>query len=237
MAGIGDIGGMVSSLQQSIDAAMKRVQEQAKAESGSAATGKVKEYEQSVRKSSSTLSYAATDIGMVVKNKTRLNAFSILGKDDPVDFFKFKVTNPGELALGRVGDPDVRVQLMDKTGKIIADSNKDAGAAFDAYKKLSAGELTVDRGDYTIRVARDKGVAAGTEKQYALQLRMGTFSEDYDTYAKQPAAGDKSGQIPSYARSLQALMTGGSGVNSNSLTSLLLGGSPKGRGSLFNGLF
>ncbi|HEY0837270.1 MAG TPA: hypothetical protein VGE72_25380 [Azospirillum sp.] len=236
MAGIGDIGGMVSSLQQSIDAAMKRVQEQAKAGTDTAAAGDVKEYEKTVRKSAATQAYAATDIGMVVKNRTRLNAFSIMGKDDPVDFYKFKVTNQGELALGRVGDPDVRVQLMDKTGKIMADSNKDAGAAFDAYKKLSAGELTVDRGDYTIRVTRDKGVAAGTDKQYALQLRMGTYSEDYDTYAKQPAAGDGTTQIPSYARSLQALMNGGS-VNSSSLTSLLLGGSSRGRGSMFNGLF
>lgn len=234
MAGLSDINGMVSGLQQSIDAAMRRVQSQ-KPQDDKAA-GPVKEYEKEVRKSSATNAAFATDMGVVVKDRSRLNSFSILGKDDPVDFYKFKVTSKGELALGRIGDAGLRVQLMDRTGRMIADSDPGAGAAHEAYKKLSAGELTVDRGDYTIRVAREKGVPANEEKKYALQLRMGTYSEDYDTYAKQPKAGDGAGQVPSYARSLQDLMSGRSGGGGSNL-SMLLGGSSGGRGRMFNGLF
>jgi len=237
MGGISDISGMVSSLQQSIDAAVKRTQDQAMATKTGSAD---KVYEQETRKSSSTLSAFATDIGYLIKDKSRLNTFSILGANDSVDFYKFKVTSAGESGLGRVGDEGVRVQLMDKTGTIMADSNKDAGTAYDAYTQWTQGKLPLDKGDYTIRVTRDKGEDPAKEKQYALQLTQGDFTTDYDTYAKQPAAGSAGGEVPSYVRTLQSLMTGAT-VTSNSLTNILLGGSSSssynGRGSLLNGLF
>ena len=241
MGGISDISGMVSSLQQSIDAAVKRTQDQAKTAKSQSAD---KVYEQNATKSSSTQSAFATNLGYLIKDKTRLNGFSILGANDPVDFYKFKVTSPGESGLGRVGDAGVRVQLMDKSGKVMADSNADSGATYDAYTKWTQGKLALDKGDYTIRVTRDKGEDATKEKQYALQLTQGAFTTDYDTYAKQPAAGSSGGDVPSYVMTLQSLMNG-STVTSSSLTNILLGGgsssssssSYSGRGSLLNGLF
>lgn len=244
MGGTSGISSMVSSLQQSIDAAVKRTQEDAK-KAKTASADKV--YEQNATKSSSTQSAFATNLGYLIKDKTRLNAFSILGANDPVDFYKFKVTNPGDTGLGRVGDSGVRVQLMDKSGKVMADSNAQAGAAYDAYTKWTQGKLTLDKGDYTIRVSREKGEDPAKEKQYALQLTEGNFTTDYDTYAKQPAAGTSGGDVPSYVRTLQSLM-GGSAVTSSSLTNILLGGGTSsssspyssqlsgGRGSLLNSL-
>ncbi|MCW2243965.1 hypothetical protein [Azospirillum canadense] len=233
------IGSMAQSLQASIDAAMKRVQDQAKNAKDDKPTGKVQEYEQNVRKSSLNAAPFATNIGTLVKDTSRLNVFSSLAANDPADFYKFSVTSKGEVSLGRVGDSDVRIQLMDKQGKVIADSNKDSGAAYDAYKNLEKGSQTLDKGDYTLRISRDKGVAVKDDKNYGVQLRMGDYSKDYDTVAKQPAKGDNPfGDTPKL-QSLAAILTG-SGSSSSSSGALGIlngGGSYSGRGSLLNGLF
>ncbi|WP_448206102.1 hypothetical protein [Azospirillum sp. sgz302134] len=234
MVGLSDIGSMAQSLQASIDAAMKRVQDQAKNTKDDKPAGKVQQYEQNVRKSALNTAPMATNIGTLVKDTSRLNVFSSLAANDPADFYKFTVTTKGEVALGRVGDADVRIQLMDKQGKVVADSNKDAGATYDAYKKLEKGELTVDRGDYTVRIARDKDVPVKDPKNYGVQLKMGTYSKDYDTIAKQPAKGDNPFQNSPQLQRLSALL-GTSSSSSSGALNLLNGGG--GRGSLLNGLF
>ena len=240
MAGLGNIGSMAQSFQASIDAAMKRVQEQAKNAKDEKPTGKVQEYEQNVRKSSLNAAPFATNIGTLVKDTSRLNVFSSLAANDPTDFYKFSVTAKGEVSLGRVGDADVRIQLMDKQGKIVADSNAESGATYDAYKNLEKGSLSLDKGDYTLRISRDKGVPATDEKNYGVQLRMGDYSKDYDTIAKQPAKGDNPFQATPQLQRLSALLTGSSsGSSSSGALGILTGGSNSysGRGSLLNGLF
>ncbi|WP_029007808.1 hypothetical protein [Azospirillum halopraeferens] len=234
MDGIGSVSGMVAGLQQSIDSALKKIQSEAAL--NDPAPENVERFEQNVRKSSINATPFATNMGTLVQDKSRLNAFSILGKNDPVDFYKFTVSSAGEVALGRVGDAGVRVQLMDKGGKVLADSNEKAGDAFEAYKKLAGGNMVLDRGDYTIRVTREPGVPAGQEKQYALQLRQGTFTQDYDTFAKQP---DPKGDVPSYVRALKQLLTGGTNPTTSRI-GLLLGGpaaAGRTRGGMFDGLF
>ena len=93
------------------------------------------------------------------------------------------------VALGQVGDDGVRVQLMNRLGRVMADSDPKAGDEYDSFKKLQAGNLTVDKGDYTLRVTRDKGQSDKDPKNYAMQVVMGNYSKDYDTVAKQPAKG------------------------------------------------
>lgn len=233
MTSVTDIKGMASGLQQSVDAAMKRLQEQAKG--ADPAPEDVQTYEQDVRKKALNIPSLATDIGVLTKDVSRLNVMSMLGKNDPVDFYKVKVTTPGEVTLGRVGDEGVRFQLMDKGGTIIADSDPTQGAAYDAYQKMQAGTLPLDRGDYTVRIGRDKSVPQTEQRNYAFQLRMGTYSKDYDTIARQPKEGDRPFDPPSYL----AMLNGGSATGTssgNSLASILMAGSG-GRGSLFNGLF
>ncbi|HYH18739.1 MAG TPA: hypothetical protein VD995_08970 [Azospirillum sp.] len=180
------VNSMVSDLSKSIDAAMKRLQ----AQQQSSSPENVKEFRKDVRKSSAQTSGFATDIGVLAKNTTRLNVVSALAANDPVDFYKFRVTTKGEATLGQIGDPGVRVQLMSKLGVVMADSDKSQGTKHENFKKLQSGELSLDRGDYTLRVTREKGESAKDPKNYALQLSMGTYSQDFDTVAKQPVRGD-----------------------------------------------
>ncbi|CAO3410696.1 hypothetical protein [Azospirillum largimobile] len=177
---------MVSSLNASIKNAVDAI----KKSQSNQAIGDVQEFSKTVKKSASTATSGATDIGVLAKNTTRLNVASTLSANDKVDFFKFKVTSKGEMTMGQVGDDGVRVQLMNRLGRVLADSDPKSGDNYDAFKKLQAGNLTVDKGDYTLRVSRDKGQPDKDPKNYAMQLVMGNYSKDYDTVAKAPAKGD-----------------------------------------------
>ncbi len=230
-----DVGSMAQSLQQSIDAAVKRVQQQTTSTTDTGAKGKVQEYEQNVKKSASNTAPFASNIGTLIKDTSRLNVFSSLASNDPADFYKFSVTTAGSATLGTVGDAGVRVQLMDRQGKVLADSNKDSGSTYDAYKKLQSGALNLDKGDYTLRVARDKDVPVKDAKSYGVQLRMGSYTKDYDTIAKQPAQGDNPFGGNTRLQNLAALLNGSS--SSGTTTSSLLGSAYGGRGSLLNALF
>lgn len=194
------VSSMVTDLNKSITAAVERLQAQKDAEAAAAAN--VKEYQKTVRKSSSDSRMFATDIGVLAKNTTRLNVVSALAAKDNVDFYKFRVTSQGDATMGLIGDQGVRVQLMSKNGLVIADSNKDAGNKYDAFKNLQKGELTLDRGDYTLRVTRDKGEDAKTAKNYAIQLSMGSYSQDYDTVAKQASKNDNPFQLSTGQQSM-----------------------------------
>lgn len=188
---LSSVNSLVSSLNSSISNAVAALQ----AQQNAASTEEVKTYEKSVKKSSLTNSGAATDIGILAKNTTRLNVASTLDANDTVDFYKFKVTSKGEATLGQVGDDGVRVQLMSRLGSVLADSNPDSGSDYENYQSLQRGELTLDKDDYTLRITRDKGQSAKDPKNYALQLVMGSYSQDYDTVAKQPTKGESPFQM------------------------------------------
>ncbi|WP_372400475.1 hypothetical protein ABMY26_33185 [Azospirillum sp. HJ39] len=183
---LSSVSSMVSNLNASINNAVEAIR---KSQSNQA-IGEVQTFEKSVNKSALTTTGGATDIGVLAKNATRLNVASTLAANDKVDFYKFKVTTKGEMTLGQVGDDGVRVQLMNRLGRVMADSDPKAGDEYDSFKKLQAGNLTVDKGDYTLRVTRDKGQSDKDPKNYAMQVVMGNYSKDYDTVAKQPAKGD-----------------------------------------------
>ncbi len=189
--GLSSVSSLVSSLNSSLNNAITAIQSQ----QSTASTDEVKTYEKTVKKSSLTNSGSATDIGVLAKNTTRLNVASTLPANDPVDFYKFKVTSKGEATLGQVGDDGVRVQLMSRLGTVLADSNAEFGDNYDNYKSLQRGELTLDKGDYTLRVTRDKGQSASEPKNYALQMVMGSYTQDYDTVAKQPTKGESPFQL------------------------------------------
>lgn len=210
--GQGQVNSLVSGLNSSIDSALKRLQAQ---QQQAQSTQNVQEYQKSVRKSSLNGAHFATDIGILARATTRLTVVSNLAAKDTADFYKFKVTSKGEATMGQIGDEGVRVQLMSKTGVVIADNNKDAGANYDNYLKLAQGKLTIDRGDYTVRVTREKDVDVKDTKNYALQFQMGGYTQDYDTVAKQPQAGDspfqlsaaQQGSIDTLAAGLQNLQS------------------------------
>lgn len=225
-----------ASLASSVEAALKRAQAQSAGTGASAdaPAGKVQEYRQDTRKSSANAPGFATDIGTLTKDVSRLNVFSTLAGKDPADFYKFKVATKGEAVLRQVGDAGVRSQILDRTGRVIADSDKSAGGAHENYQKLSRGEMTIDRGDYTLRVSRDRDVPLKEAKNYAFQLRMGSYAKDYDTVAKEPRPGDSPVQLPSYIQGLQSLLMGVDSARNG-----MLSGNPVAsrKGALFDGLF
>lgn len=196
-------------------------------------SGPVQEFQKTNNKSSSNLKFFATDIGLLVKDTTRLNVISTLAAGDTADFYKFRSTGRGDAFLGRVGDEGVRVQLMSKTGMVVADSNKDAGEAFARYGKLTQGKLELAPGEYHLRVTRDKGVEAKEKLNFALQLRMGDYKQDYDTVVKQPKAGDDPFRPSAGVQELQSMLNQSAAF----LNNLQIGrsGSDKLLGSMFSG--
>lgn len=207
---VSTVSSLVSGLNSSIDAAVKRLQAQQ-----TTTAANIKEYQKTVNKSSSNLAMFATDIGILAKGTTRLNVVSNLASKDSVDFYKFRLTSKSEVGMGQVSDPGLRVQVQTKLGVVVADSDKTAGENYDAFKKLAAGELTLDRGDYTVRVSRVSGDNGKGDKNYALQLTTGSYTQDYDTVAKQPKAGDSPWQLSTAQQaSIDAISSGMSNLSS-----------------------
>ncbi|PWC39208.1 hypothetical protein [Azospirillum sp. TSO35-2] len=199
---LSSVNRMVSDLNASLTKAIagaKAKQAAAPAASGGP-TGEVTDYQKTVRKAGSDSRMFATDIGVLSKGVSRLNVVSTLAANDTVDFYKFRVTTRGEATIGQIGDQGVRVQLMSKTGAVVADSEKTAGTAYQSFRDLQRGRLTIDRGDYTLRVSRDKDQSGKDQpgkdpKNYAVQVSMGGYSKDYDTIAKEPRKGDSPFQM------------------------------------------
>lgn len=198
-------------------------------------SGDVQEFQKTNNKSASALKFFATDIGLLVKDQSRLNVISTLAEGDKADFYKFRITGRGDAYLGRIGDDGARIQLMSQNGTVIADSNKDAGSAKERFDKLAKGELQLDPGQYHLRVSRDDPKDTKTKLNYALQVRMGDYKQDFDTVAKQPKSGDDPFAPTAAVQELQSMLT----TSSSFLQNLQYGqsGSDKLMGNMFNGLF
>jgi|GEM_PF-1237002 len=229
----------MAALQKNIAEASAKAEEERIARENNAnlkgPTGAVQEYQKSNNKSSSNLQAFATDIGILVKNTTRLNVVSTLAANDKVDFFKFRATGTGNAALGMIGDQGLRVQLMSQNGTVIADSDKDSGEAKARYDKLREGSLELKGGQYTLRVTREKGVSDKDKLNYGVQLRMGDYKQDYDTVAKQPKAGDSPYQLPQNVQTLSGMLND----SVSFLSSYQFGqsASDKLTGAVFDGVF
>lgn len=208
---------MVSSLNDSINNAVAKAKQQ-QADAATAAAN-VQSFQKTVSKSASNIAGQATDIGILAKGTTRLNVVSNLAANDKVDFYKFRVTTKGEATIGSVGDDGVRVQLMTKLGTVVADSNKDSGSDYKAYQDLQKGKLTLDAGNYTLRLTREKDQSVKDPKNYAIQLEMGGYTQDFDTVAQQPDPNSSPYQM---SAGTQAMLSG-LNTNVNSLASSTFG--------------
>ena len=130
----------------------------------------------------------ARSIGDLTRGKTRLNLISALTSNDLVDFYSFNITTAGKLGMSVTTDKGVHIQLMDKSGRIIADSEQRFGNKADNFTALGHGTLQLDKGTYLIKVTRATGLSRSDKPNYALQLSMSRyFEKDYDTI-EAPAA-------------------------------------------------
>lgn len=135
----------------------------------------------------------ARNIGKVVPDKTRLTILTALTKNDKVDYFRFEVTSDVKnLTLGQRGNADVRVQLLDRTGRsVIADNSSQATPALQqAYKDAQSGRLALNKGTYLIKVERAAGQLNTVTPSYVLQLYAGKYYQDFDTRETAPRVQD-----------------------------------------------
>ncbi len=203
---LSDIEKQLAEFAQSTAKSNKKAEAQSKIQ--------VETFEKQVRKSPYSTNGAATDIGTLVKDTTRLNVYSNIKKDDKGDVFKVRVQSSGEAQLGVLGDPGLRVQVMSRFGAVVADSKEGLGSTSNNYKALQKGDFKLGAGDYYIKVtndgtgpAKDSKGNVLTSKNYAIQMSMGVYRKDYDTVAQQPKAGDGVPQQSAGQLELQSMLT------------------------------
>jgi hypothetical protein len=160
-------------------------QQQAQKASGN----KVDEFQKDTRDVKIESSATARNIGVLHKNKSRLNVFSSLSAGDNVDGFQFRVTDKTATTFSILNasqdDQDkLHFQIYYKsTGRVLADSDPKAGAANTVFQALQDGTFEMEKGDYILRVSRadNTGNNRNKEYSYAVQLTQGVYSQDYDT--------------------------------------------------------
>lgn len=225
---LSSVNSMVSTLNESINNAVSALKKQAAKQTDSS---NVQTYQKTVAKSAGTARVNSTDIGILTKNSSRLNVVSKLAKGDNVDFYKFTVNNAGDnMAMTNVGGDGVRIQLMSRNGVVLADSDKSSGSRYEAYKKLTKGEYSAKKDTYTVRVSRLRGADMAGDKNYALQLSMGTYKKDYETVASQPTS--KMAYTNTGSAGTAAAMFGSSSTSMNTM----IKGQVSGGASLLNNL-
>lgn len=128
----------------------------------------------------------ARDIGTLIKGKTRINVTSALTTNDLFDFYKFTTSKDGKLTASVSTDKGVRLQILQRNGTIIADSEASFGEKADNFAKLATG-LDLKKGDYYLKVTRQTGADRSERPNYAIQLSQSRYyEEDYDTVETPP---------------------------------------------------
>lgn len=168
--------------------------------------------------------FTARDIGQLVPNNSRLNLFTSLRPGDRVDHFSFNVFRSGEMRLGQFAqnadedgpDKGIRVQLLDRMGRVLADSGAPEGSRERvAFEALSEGEYRAEAGRHYLRVTREEGdsvaAARGNSVNYSLQLTMGTYHNDYDTIERGMVQSDQF-ELPIMAQGVIQSLTDGMGM-------------------------
>lgn len=174
----------------------------------------VETFQKQVRKSPYSTNGAATDMGTLIKDTSRLNVYSALKADDKGDVYKFKVQSAGDTQIGTLGDKGLRYQVLTRYGSVIADSKEGQGTSSKNFAAMQKGELKLTAGDYYVKVTndgftptKDSSGKAAKAKNYAVQLSQGVYRKDYDTIAQQPKAGDGVPQQSSAQLELQSMLT------------------------------
>lgn len=128
-------------------------------------------------------------LGTLVKNQTQLDATSALSRANAQQFYKFSLSSES-LKLGfsqGSGHASARVQILNSSGKVIADSSTFADESLqEAYANATSEDgLDAKSGDYYVKVTYDVTSMRSEDLSYTLSLYSGTrFSTSYQTIAK-----------------------------------------------------
>jgi len=135
----------------------------------------------------------ATDTGWVRNNDGRVDIISTLASDDKAQWFKFQASDSGNFFFTAADGSDItkastqlRVQVLNSNGTVIADNKDGTGPANQAYQDMQAGTYKLAAGQYYVHVARADGVPANEVDGYVVQAKMGTtYQNDYITNVTQ----------------------------------------------------
>jgi hypothetical protein len=171
-------------------------------------------------------------IGNIKPGDSRVTLISQLsGKDkDTVDNFKFTMTKAGTIGLSSKSAPNVRIELLDKQGTVLADSGAaDKSALKTAYDTLQSSKTSLDKGDYYLRVSRMPKSDATQSLSYNLQISAGStggkYKEDYTTVEvgkTATSAAQKANKAANAVSILNASPTNAAGNGSSSLVNFLV---------------
>ena len=135
-------------------------------------------------------------IGNLEEGRSKVSVNSALSKGDKSDHFRFRVVgedqwlrlSTGELrdeadeGVDLAKDGEVRYHLRSPSGQLIADSDPNAGAAYEAWTKLTSQEnLKLSKGYYTLSVQRGPGAVEPKEYIYSFTFRSGVDPITNDT--------------------------------------------------------
>ena len=119
---------------------------------------------------------SAVNIGSLTENASSLNVLSRLSSQIPADYYSFNFTSGSAIKLGfnnLSNSADLRVQLYDSVGNVVADSNgTDTQTA--AYASLTSSDgLTAGTGKYYVKVGY-VDTKSVTPQDYNFQLYSGS---------------------------------------------------------------
>ncbi|MHB1330187.1 MAG: hypothetical protein ACYC2K_18460 [Gemmatimonadales bacterium] len=135
-------------------------------------------------------------IGNLEEGRSKVSVNSALSKGDQSDHFRIRVTGDdqwvrittGELfdggddAVEVANNDEVRYQLRSPSGQLMADSDPNAGAAYDTWVKLTSEEnIKLNKGYYTLSVQRGPDAVEAKEYIYSFTFRSGVDAITNDT--------------------------------------------------------
>ncbi len=126
----------------------------------------------------------ATNVGFVRQNDSRVDVISTMDKGMTQQVFSFQNVTTAKTQLSSQGTSNLRVQVLNQGGQVIADSKSGMGAASKAYTALTNGTYNLKAGTYYVSVQRQQGAPATSTAAYNFQVKQGsTVKNDYITQA------------------------------------------------------
>ncbi len=131
----------------------------------------------------------ANSLGTLIADETQLNARAQVMRENPIHFYKFTLDGDSIKMnfLNVTGSSGLRIQLLNSSGTIVADSSSTASTALQtAYNDLSSSDgLDQEAGEYFVKVTFDTAALRSVPQLYSIALYSGThFTTSYQTVGK-----------------------------------------------------
>ncbi|HAX91615.1 MAG TPA: hypothetical protein DCY07_05315 [Rhodospirillaceae bacterium] len=131
----------------------------------------------------------ANILGTLATNQTQLDIKGQLSRENSTHFYKYTLDGDNlKLAfVNNTASSNIRLQILNSSGKVVADSSETATQTLrDAYKNAASWDgLDQKAGDYYIKVTFDAAAFRAVPQKYSVAMYSGTrFSTSYQTTAK-----------------------------------------------------